>query len=115
MPVGENPIGIFCFKIYQRILSHKLTVDVEIDIHPGIVDEHSQVARHVIVSIYELHQIRIKLRTRTLAELLHHHVEGLAFLVVPADMLGGSLHTVAQGDDVYQERLGDFVLSKSSG
>ena len=105
MPVGENPIGIFLFNNISAVLSHKLTVDAEIDIHPGIVDEHSQVARHVIVSIYELHQVGIILRTGIPAELLHHHVEGLAILVIPAYALGGSLHAVAQSDDVYQDAL----------
>lgn len=96
---------MLCETAHRRTLSHILTVDAEVDIHPGITDESSQITGHVLMGIDELHQVRIILRTGIPAELLHHHVEGLAILVIPAYALGGSLHAVAQSDDVYQDAL----------
>lgn len=80
-------------------------MNIKVNIHPPLVDKRRQITCHILVGIYEIHKVGIISGSGIPSEFFHHPIKVLSALVIATNAFGGSLHAVAQGDDVYQDSL----------
>lgn len=79
----------------QALFAEILLVDVIIDVEPALDGYLVELLVELRVMVDEAYQMGIVAGAGSLSQLLHQRLKALLCLVVAAQTLGGSLHTVA--------------------